>query len=209
MPMSPLELVDAVLEVLAGAATVETVSLLLPHAASTKVPKLAAAPAPAIFRNRLRSRSSRTSRSTIPAGWGASWSLDGLGIFGYLRLIALRAERLLDACLVEICNELLVLHRFAATTKQRTCWITETPATTSSSCARRRPTGFRPSGGARREGQPTMKPVPLTAAKTFAAVKGVSNGPSGAMSSPAGSLSRPMTLACRASIVRIESAAFT
>ena len=40
--------------------------LLLPHAASTNVPKLAAPNPPTAFRNRLRSTSSRTSRSTIP-----------------------------------------------------------------------------------------------------------------------------------------------
>jgi hypothetical protein len=59
------------------------------------------------------------------------------------------------------------------------------------------------------EPQPTMKPVPITAASTLAVVKRVSNAPSGAIASPLGSFRRPITLAWRASIVRIERAAFT
>jgi len=57
------EALDAVADVVAVDAV-----LLLPHAASTNAPKLAAPAPPAIFRKRLRSTSSRTRRSTIPAG---------------------------------------------------------------------------------------------------------------------------------------------
>src|SRR3984957_19567108 len=52
--------------------------LLLPQAASTKAPKLAAPAPPTIFRNRLRSWSSRTSCSTMPAGCRASSSSEVL-----------------------------------------------------------------------------------------------------------------------------------
>jgi hypothetical protein len=80
MLRSPVALEDEVLDVAAGAAAVEAAFLLLPHAARTKAPKLAAPAPPAIFRNRLRSQSSHTSRSTIPAGWGADCSFAVLGI---------------------------------------------------------------------------------------------------------------------------------
>src|ERR1700691_2310899 len=87
MPMSPvLALEDDV--VAAGAAALdELLLLLLPHAASTNAPKLAAPAPPAIFRKRLRSESSRTRRSTIPAGCGTESSLGGLGIFNTSALL--------------------------------------------------------------------------------------------------------------------------
>src|ERR1700709_941911 len=94
MPMSPVAL-DAVVLVGVAAAVLALLLLLLellllPQAASTNAPKLAAPALPAIFRKRLRSTSSRTSRSTIPAGWGASSSGE-LSILGYLRLMTSRA----------------------------------------------------------------------------------------------------------------------
>ncbi len=64
-----------VVAVVAGAAAVEAVLPPLPHAASTNALKLAAPAPPAIFRNRLRSTSSRTRRSTIPTGRGSDSSL--------------------------------------------------------------------------------------------------------------------------------------
>src|ERR1700727_395856 len=88
MPISPFELVDAVVAVPAGAAAVELELLLDPQAASTKAPKLAAPALPAIFRKRLRSRSSRTRRSTIPAGCGADSSVGGLDILCDLRFVS-------------------------------------------------------------------------------------------------------------------------
>jgi hypothetical protein len=80
---SPVTLDDdvVVLEVLADAAAVEAVLLLLPHAARTNAPKLAPAAEPAIFRNRLRSESSLTSRSMSPTGCGGFSSLGELDIF--------------------------------------------------------------------------------------------------------------------------------
>src|SRR5580692_6970961 len=90
MPMSPvLALDEDVVAVLAGAEALVAVVLLLllPHAASTKAPKLAAPALPAIFRKRLRSESSRTRRSTIPAGCGTESSLGGLGIFNTSALL--------------------------------------------------------------------------------------------------------------------------
>src|ERR1700679_2177466 len=72
--MSPvLALEDELDEVVAaGVAAVVALLLLLllPQAASTKAPKLAAPALPAIFRNRLRSESSRTRRSTMPICFG-------------------------------------------------------------------------------------------------------------------------------------------
>jgi hypothetical protein len=67
----------AVLDVAAAvvALVLAVLLLLLPHAASTNAPKLAAPALPAIFKKRLRSESSRTSRSTMPAGWGTSLSV--------------------------------------------------------------------------------------------------------------------------------------
>src|ERR1700685_4091488 len=84
--MSPeLALADEVDEVVAaGVAAVVALLLLLllPQAASTNAPKLAAPALPAIFRKRLRSESSRTSRSTMPAGCGTSFSVtESTGIF--------------------------------------------------------------------------------------------------------------------------------
>src|ERR1700722_11633353 len=84
MATSPVPAVEAVVPVLAVLAVVAVVVavlvLLLPQAARTKAPKLAAPALPAIFRKRLRSRSSRTRRSTIPAGCGADSSVGGLDI---------------------------------------------------------------------------------------------------------------------------------
>ncbi len=51
-----------------------------------------------------------------------------------------------------------------------------------------------------------MKPVASTAFRTLRAVRGLSNGPSGAMPSALFLSSNPMTPACRASIVTIDSA---
>src|ERR1700704_3666433 len=80
MPISPVAL-DAVVLVAVAAAVLALLLLLelllLPQAASTNAPKLAAPALPAIFRKRLRSTSSRTSRSTIPAGWSVDSSLGG------------------------------------------------------------------------------------------------------------------------------------
>src|ERR1700704_5832426 len=94
MPISPVAL-DAVVLVAVAAAVLALLLLLelllLPQAASTNAPKLAAPALPAIFRKRLRSTSSRTSRSTIPAGWGASSSGE-LSILGYLRLMTCSAD---------------------------------------------------------------------------------------------------------------------
>ena len=71
--MSPVALEAVVLVAVAAAVlALLLLLLLLPQAASTNAPKLAAPALPAIFRNRLRSTSSRTSRSTIPAGWRRS-----------------------------------------------------------------------------------------------------------------------------------------
>jgi hypothetical protein len=82
--MSPVLALDDVVAVLAGADALVAVVLLLllPHAASTKAPKLAAPALPAIFKKRLRSESSRTRRSTMPAGCDASFSVPvSTGIF--------------------------------------------------------------------------------------------------------------------------------
>src|ERR1700677_5370808 len=78
--MSPVALGEVVLVVAVAAAVDAVFLLLLPHAASTNAPKLAAPAPPAIFRKRLRYTSSRTRRSTMPAGWGAESSLGGLDI---------------------------------------------------------------------------------------------------------------------------------
>jgi hypothetical protein len=103
---------------------------------------------------------------------------------------------LLDVCLVEICDALLVLHR--------PCTYYEAMHLPDHSHSRDLQR-FKASNAARRASvrqatraftsQPTMKPVPLTAVSTFAAVRGVSNGPLGAIASPLGSFSRPITLA--------------
>src|SRR5581483_1608210 len=66
--MSPLMEPDAAEACVLGAAAVVAVLLLLPQAAITNAPKLAAAPLPASLRKRFRSTSSRTRRSTRPAG---------------------------------------------------------------------------------------------------------------------------------------------
>src|ERR1700677_4548143 len=86
--MSPVALGEVVLVVAVAAAVDAVFLLLLPHAASTNAPKLAAPAPPAIFRNRLRSTSSRTRRSTMPAGCGADSSVVGLDIFLYLRFVS-------------------------------------------------------------------------------------------------------------------------
>src|ERR1700722_2163758 len=74
--MSPVVALAVVFVAVLAAAVVaeELVFVLLPHAARTNAPKLAAPAVPAIFKNRLRSTSSRTKRSTIPAGCGGDSS---------------------------------------------------------------------------------------------------------------------------------------
>src|ERR1700735_2056999 len=84
--MSPVALAAVLLVV----AVVDSVLVvLLPHAASTNAPKLAALAPPAIFRKRLRSTSSRTRRSTIPADRGTESSPVGLVILLNLRFVAI------------------------------------------------------------------------------------------------------------------------
>src|ERR1700704_1916729 len=80
MPTSPPAGAAAEVAVAAAlVAAVEPLLLLLPQAASTNAPKLAAPAPPTIFRNRLRSVSSRTKRSTIPGG---STDIPHTSIFG-------------------------------------------------------------------------------------------------------------------------------
>src|ERR1700761_2095290 len=81
MPTSPDPygfLVDVVAAVVVAALVAVLVDFLLdPHAARTNAPKLAAPAPPTVLKNFLRSRSSRTSRSTTPTGCPADSELAG------------------------------------------------------------------------------------------------------------------------------------